>query len=208
MSALALAAWLALLPLPAGAGAPTDQLRAATERVIRVLEDPALQPEARAEERQAAVRAAGVDLLDFAEISRRALGRHWRSLGQAERSEFVGLFREFLERRYLPRIRLYQGEQLRFLNEVVDGDLASVHAQVLRPGGQEVAVLFRLHRAGERWLVFDVAVEGISLVSNYRAQFDQLIQRASYRGLVERLRQRLAEPPPPDASLPDFFRRR
>ena len=187
-----LAGSLVFLPAPVAAGAPTDQLQAAAARVVQILDDPALQGEDRAPERQAAVRAAVTDLLDFTEISRRALGRHWRPLSQAEREEFVGLFRALLDRTYLPQIKLYQGERVQFVGESVDGDFAAVQASVLTRRGQEASVVFRLHRPGERWLIYDIAVEGISLVANYRAQFDQIIQRASYQGLVTRIRQKLA----------------
>ena len=188
-----LVAALALLPGPVGAGAPTDRLRAAAEKVIQILNDPALQAEARAPERQAAVRTAVIDLLDFAEISRRALGRHWRPLSDVERDEFVRLFRALLDRTYLPQIKLYQGEQIQFVGESVDRDFAAVQARVPTRRGQEASVVFRLHRPGERWLIYDVSVEGISLVANYRAQFDQVIQRASYQGLVTRIKQKLAD---------------
>ena len=192
LAMLGLSGLLVLLPGPAGAGAPTDQLRAVAERAIQILGDPALQGEAQAPERQAAVRAAVIDLLDFTEISRRALARHWRPLSEAEREEFVGLFRALLDRTYLPQIKLYQGERVQFVGESVDGDFAAVQASVLTRRGQEASVVFRLHRPGERWLIYDIAVEGISLVANYRAQFDQIIQRASYQGLVTRIRQKLA----------------
>ena len=184
---------LVFLPAPVAAGAPTDQLQAAAARVVQILDDPALQGEGRAPERQAAVHAAVIDLLDFTEISRRALARHWRPLSEAEREEFVGLFRALLDRTYLPQIKLYQGEQVQFVGESVDGDFAAVQARVLTRRGQEASVIFRLHRPGERWLIYDVSVEGISLVANYRAQFDQVIQRASYQGLVTRIKQKLAD---------------
>src|SRR3990172_5958924 len=112
LTILGFAGALALLPGSAGAGAPTEALGAAAEKVTQVLADPALQAEARALERQAAVRGAVIDLLDFAEISRRALARHWRLLGEAEREEFVKLFRALLERTYLAQIKLYQGERI------------------------------------------------------------------------------------------------
>jgi phospholipid transport system substrate-binding protein len=189
---LGLAGTLALLPVPAGAGGPTAELRTAAEKVIQILDDPALKPEAQALERQAAVRAVVIDLFDFAEISRRALARHWRPLSDAEREEFVALFRALLDRTYLPQIKLYQGERIQFVGESVDGEFAAVQARVAVRRGLEAAVLFRLHRTGERWLIYDVSVEGISLVGNYRAQFDQIIQRASYGGLVARMKQKLA----------------
>lgn len=192
LAILGLAGTLALYPMPAGAGGPTDPLRAAAEKVIQILDDPALRSEARALERQAAVREAVIELFDFAEISRHALARHWRALTEPEREEFVGLFRALLDRTYLPQIKLYQGERIQFVGESVDGNFAAVQARVAVRRGLEAAVLFRLHRTGGRWLIYDVSVEGISLVANYRAQFEQIIQRASYGGLVARMKQKLA----------------
>ncbi len=190
---LGLVGFLALLPTPAAAGPPTDTLRATAEKVIQILDDPVLKPEARAVERQAAIRAAVIDLFDFAEIGRRALGRHWRPLSEAEREEFVALFRALLDRTYLPQIKLYQGERIQFVGESVHEDFSAVQARVATRRGQEASVIFRLHRRDERWLIYDVSVEGISLVGNYRAQFDQIIQRASYQGLVTRIKQKLAD---------------
>lgn len=189
---LAVVAALTLLPLPTEAGAPTEELRAATEKVVRLLEDPALKPETRGAEREAAVLAAVVDLFDFTEISRRSLGRHWRGLGEGQRQEFAELFRALLERTYLPKIKLYQGQRVRFVGESVDGELATVQTKFVTRREQEIPVAFRLHLNGGRWLVYDVSVEGISLVSNYRAQFNQIIQRATFEGLLARLREKLA----------------
>src|SRR3972149_368340 len=142
---------------------------------------------------KAAAGGALTALLDFAEIPRRARARHWRLLGEAEREEFVKLFRALLDRTYLPQIKLYQGERIQFVGESVDGDFAAVQARVLTRRGQEASGGFRLHPPGERWRIYDVSVEGISLVANYRAQFDQIIQRASYQGLVTRIKQKLAD---------------
>jgi phospholipid transport system substrate-binding protein len=189
--ALALAA--VLLPVPALAGPPTEDLRAAADRVVRILEDPALREERRALERQAAVREALLELIDFVEISRRSLGRHWRTLSPKQQEEFVALFRELLDRTYLPQIRLYEGERIHFLGESVDGGYGTVQARVVTRRGQEVSVMFRLHRPRDRWLVYDVALEGISLVGNYRSQFNAIMQRGAYPELVSRIRQRLAE---------------
>ena len=158
--------------------------------MTRILEDPALKTNKR--EREARVRAVVSELFDFPEIAMRVLGRHWRPLSQTERAGFIQLFREFLEHIYIPKISLYQGERVRFVGESVDGDFAAVQARVLTRRGQEADVIFRLHRPGERWLIYDVSVEGVSLVANYRSQFDQVIQRSSYQGLVTRIKQKLA----------------
>lgn len=191
---LGLVGTLALLQVSAWANSPTDQLRTALEEVIRILDDPSLKPKAKEQERQAQVRAAVSGLFDFPEIARRALGRHWRPLSQQEREEFVSLFRAFLERIYLPKIVLYHGERVRFLSEAVDGNFGEVRSVLITRQGQEIPVTYRLGQRDGHWLIFDILVEGVSLTANYRSQFNEIIQRASYQELVRRIERKLAEP--------------
>jgi phospholipid transport system substrate-binding protein len=183
---------LALVAGPAAAGEPTTELKGAIDRILAVLEDPALQGEARAPERRAAIRRIADEIFDFEEIARRALARHWRGLSEDQRREFVRLFSDLLERSYMSRIELYSGEPIRYTGERVEGDLASVTTRIITKNGTELPLDYRLHKR-ERWLVYDVAIEGVSLVANYRTQFDKVIQASSYGALVEKLRARVEE---------------
>lgn len=186
-AALVVTVTLVLTALGAAwAGAPTDQLREYTEHVIKVLEDPAL-PE---EDRRAAVRRIAQEVFDVQETARRALGRHWHGRTPAEREEFVQLFADLMESTYISRIDLYGGERLRFVDEKIDGDHAVVRARIVTRGGTEVPVEGRMLRRGERWLVYDVVIEGVSLIANYRSQFDRIIRSSSFDDLVKRLRDR------------------
>ena len=176
----------------ASAGPPTDQLRASIERVIKVLEDPALKAEARAAERRAAVRAVANETFDFRETARRALGRHWQGLSDQDREEFSSLFADVLERAYVTRIEQYSGERIAYAGEALDpgGDIATVRTRFTLKNGSEVPVDYRQVRRGDRWLVYDVSIEGISLVANYRSQFSKVIETSSYAELVKRLKAR------------------
>jgi len=178
----------------AWAGAPTDQLRGRVDRVLRLLEDPQLKPEARAVERRASIRAIVAEIFDFRELSQRALGPHWQGRTPNERDEFIQLFADLLERSYIDKIELYSGaERIQYTGEVLDGDqVATVRTRIVTKQGTEIPVDYRMRRIGDRWLVYDVAIEGVSLVANYRAQFNRIIQRSSYKGLVEQLTARLA----------------
>ena len=178
---------LALLS-PAWAGAPTDTLREYTEAVQKVLDDPALKAEDRRHERRAAVRKLAIEAFDVQETARRALGPHWQQRTPAEREEFVQLFADLLERTYIAKIDLYGGEHLKFTDERIDGENAVVRAKVTTRQGTEVPVEGRMHKRADRWLIYDVAIENISLVANYRAQFDRIIRTSSYAELVKRLR--------------------
>lgn len=177
--------FLASLPV-AWAGPPTDTIREYTEAVQKVLEDPAL----RKEDRRASVRKIAAEAFDVNESARRALGLHWQQRTPAEREEFVQLFGELLERTYIAQIDLYGGERLRFTEEKLDGNLAIVRAKLVTKHGTEVPVEARMNRKGERWLIYDVAIENVSLISNYRSQFDRIIRQNSYPELIKRLRSR------------------
>jgi len=178
------AAALLLAAVPAWAGAPTDNVREYTDAVVKVLEDQSLK----ASDRRAAVRKLAVEAFDVQETARRALGPHWQQRTPSEREEFVGLFADLLERTYIAKIDLYGGERLKFTEEKIDGDIATVRGKVTTKQGTEVPVEARMHKRGERWLIYDVAIENISLISNYRAQFDRIIRTSSYGELVKRLR--------------------
>jgi phospholipid transport system substrate-binding protein len=174
---------------PAWAGAPTDQLRGRVERVLRALEDPELKQEGRLLQRRATIREIAYEIFDFRELSQRALARHWQARTQAERDEFVQLFAELLERTYIRQIEQYSGgERVQFLAESAEGDQATVRTKIVAKAGTEIPVDYRMHRVGERWLVYDVAIEGVSLVSNYRAQFDRIIRSSSYKNLADKLK--------------------
>ena len=170
----------------AAAGQVSDQMRCRIDRVVTILEDPILK--VRPDERRVALRGAATDIFDFTEITRRSLGRHWQAATPAEREELVLLFTALLERSYLGRIEQYTGERIAVVGEALDGELATVRTRLVSKGGTETAVDYRLYRAGDRWMAYDVSVEGVSLVANYRSQFNKIIQASSAQALVKRLR--------------------
>jgi phospholipid transport system substrate-binding protein len=183
-------------PGAAAAGVPTEQLKGAVDRVLKTLEDPALKGDAKTEERRRAIRSVANDIFDWQEIGRRALAQHWRGRTDKEREEFIALFGDLLERSYVSKIEQYGGERIAYTNERVEGHLASVQSTITTKNGTEVPVDYRMVRRGERWLVYDVSVEGVSLVNNYRTQFNKIIQTAGYPELVRRLKTRQEEGAP------------
>jgi phospholipid transport system substrate-binding protein len=195
---IALAAALLVIPFgaaPGWAGPPTDQLRTHVDRALRVLENPELRTEAKVAERRAAIRKIANDIFDFTETTKRSLGRHWQARTPAEREEIAQLFGDLLERSYIGKIELYGGEKIGYLGEVIEGDQATVRTKLVTKQGTEIPVDYRMHRRGDRWLAYDVSIEGVSLVANYRTQFNKIIRGASYQELVRKLQAKLAEPP-------------
>jgi phospholipid transport system substrate-binding protein len=190
---LILAGFLALcLPRAAWAGAPTDQLKAHIDQVIKILENPELKVDGKVKERQSAVKVAN-DIFDFAETAKRSLARHWPGRTDKEREEFVSLFADLLERSYISKIELYGGERIQYAGERIDGDVATVSTKIVTKHGTEIPVDYRMLRRGDRWFVYDFSVEGVSLISNYRTQFNKIIQTSSYGELVKKMRTKQEE---------------
>jgi phospholipid transport system substrate-binding protein len=194
--ALVLALGVALSLVGAGraaAGAPTDQLKGQIDRVLKVLDDPELKKDGRNRERRAAVRKIANDIFDFGETARRSLARHWQGRTPAERDEFVQLFSDLLERSYISKVELYGGEKIQYLGDAVEGEQAKVQTKLLTKSGSEIPIEYRMHRKGDRWLVYDVIIEGVSLVANYRTQFNKIIQTDSYQALIKKMKNKQDE---------------
>jgi phospholipid transport system substrate-binding protein len=153
--------------------------------VVHILEDPALSPA----QRKSEIRAVALEAFDIAEAARRALGAHWPKRTPAERQEFTALFETLLERGYLSRIGEYGGERVQYVGERVDGDYAIVRALIVTRKGTQVPVEARVRRRGDRWRMYDILIENVSLVASYRSQFDRVIRTSSYEELVRRLRE-------------------
>ena len=174
------------------AGAPTDQLRGQVDRVIKILDDPALK--SNPAERREQVRKIAEEIFDYPDTARRALGSHWNARNLQEREEFARLFGDLLDRAYISKIDLYQGEKVKWVGETVTNDDAMVKTTIQTKSGTEVPVDYRMHLRDGRWRVYDVVIEGVSLVSNYRTQFNKIVQTESYDALVQKLKARGASP--------------
>lgn len=172
---------------PASAGPPTDALSGYVDRLFAVLDDPALKDAGRAAERHRTVRALAEQALDFRESARRALGSHWEPRTDVERARFVRLFTDLIDHAYLARLS-HDGERLALDSETISGGEAIVKGRALAKGGGITPVTFSLYQGADGgWRVYDVSFEGMSLVGNYRAQFNKIIRGSSFDELVARL---------------------
>ena len=179
---------LALVTPSAYASTPTQELRGHVDQVIKILQRPDLQGDNKTTERRVAVRQVANDIFDFQETAKRSLGQHWQARTPAEREEFTHLFADLLEHAYISKIDRYSGENVSYVGESVEGDLAMVRTKILTKQGSQVPVDYRMLRQGAGWRVYDVIIEGVSLTANYRSQFNKIIQTASYEDLVAKLK--------------------
>jgi len=180
-------ALILLAMAPMATPSPTEVVQSGIERVAQVVQDyDAGHPDA-AEKRRSEIRRVAGRLFDFPEMARRTLARHWTERTPAEREEFVSLFRDLLERSYIAKLENYSGEQIVYLGETVDGEYATVRSKIVGRGN-EMALAYRLHLVNSRWAVYDVLVEGVSFVGNYRSQFNRIISKGSYEDLIRKLK--------------------
>lgn len=175
------------------AGEPTERIKATTDKLIEIVSNPQLDPPEMAEKRARMIRAAVDEVFDWAAFSQRAMGKHWRKLTPVQKKEFIESFGQLLERTYMDKTRQYSGEKMEFLTEDIEGAYGSVEAEVILKNGAKVAVEYRVMKRNGTWFVYDVYVEGVSLVNNYRVQFNNIITRSSYEELLRRLKSKLDE---------------
>jgi phospholipid transport system substrate-binding protein len=158
-----------------------------TEKVLEILRDPQLKR--KEQERRAKVKELIYERFDFSEMARRSLGSEWRRLSPEQQKKFVRLFTSLLEDAYLDKIESYTGEKVQYGKERQDGDYAEVETKLEDDKtGREVSILYRLRNLNGDWKVYDVVIEDISLVLNYRSQFSRVLARSSVDELLRRMR--------------------
>jgi phospholipid transport system substrate-binding protein len=186
--------FLFMQPVPVAAGVPRDQVRQTVDKLVAILKDPRLKQESRQNERHEELKKLIYQRFDFTEMARRALGPEWRRHSSEEQKEFVKLFTDLLEQAYLKQIESYNDQKVRYLNEREDSSYAQVDTKIVDHKGQEFSVNYRLHNMNGDWKVYDVVVEEISLVNNYRAQFSRVLASSSYQELVHTMKEKTLGP--------------
>lgn len=173
------------------AGPATDQVKGTVDQVTKILTDPTLKGEKKVQERRARVRKVVLERFGFTEMSKRSLGRYWNERTPQERTEFVRLFTDLLERAYIDRVDGYSGEQVVYEGESVDGNYSEVRTKIVSKKSQDVSMTYRLLKHDSNWEVYDVIIENVSLVNNYRTQFSKIIRTSSYEALVKKMQAKL-----------------
>jgi phospholipid transport system substrate-binding protein len=172
------------------AAQPIEEVRSTVDQAIAVLKNPRLKTDERKRERRSQIRQVLIPRFDFAEMAKRSLGADWRRRTPEEQKEFVMLFTDLLENSYIDRIEAYNDEKFVYVREKRDEDFAQVDSKILTGKGEEFSITYKLHLVKGEWKVYDVVLENISLVNNYRSQFTRIITNASYEELVRRLREK------------------
>ena len=191
----ALLALISLLALaaPAAAAEPQQVVKEVIDQVLGILNNPAYAGPAQEQQRHRLTKQLVDQHFDYREMAKRSLGAPWNNLSNAQRDDFVSLFAELLEYSYAGKIERYvQHLRIEYTGQSLENDYAEVRTQVVQPNDR-IPITYRLTNASGDWMVYDVVIDGVGMVSNYRFQFAQVINQSSYNGLVNRLRNRVNE---------------
>jgi phospholipid transport system substrate-binding protein len=173
----------------AQAGEPTEAMRGTINEVLRILADKEFKQPAKANERRQLLEKVVGERFDYQEMSRRSLGASWNNLSDKEKQEFVSLFQTLLVNTYADKVESYSGDGVQYINERTEKDYAEVRTKVLT-GKTEIPLDYRLLNKNSAWHVYDVVVDGVSLVNNYRGQFTKILRTSSYADLIDQLRKK------------------
>lgn len=189
---LVLLAVCVFFPINNGMASPVqDQLKATIDQILEILKDPSLQGEAQVEKRRQSLRQAINDRFSFKKMSQLSLARHWKQRSDDEKKTFVKLFGQLLEQTYISKIEAYSDEKVIYVKEYVKKKKAQIYTKVITDT-IEIPIDYRMYKTkDDSWLVYDLVIEGVSLVGNYRSQFDQILQKDSYEKLVEDLKKKM-----------------
>lgn len=163
------------------------EVKKTVDEVVRIVTDKELKKPQNEKKRRAALKTAISALFDYEEMTKRAMGVHWKGLAAEDKKEITGLFESLLENSYANKIESYNNERIVYLRDNVDHNYAEVKSKIITAKKDEYAVDYRLMNKGGEWKVYDVVIEGVSLVSNYRSQFNRIMNDKGYKELVKKL---------------------
>jgi phospholipid transport system substrate-binding protein len=184
---------LLMFPLNAFAGVPLDTVKANANDVLNALRDPKLQGEAGKKVKEQKIEAAADKLFDYVELSKRTLGLNWNKFTPDQRREFVQLFKSILRDAYVEKITSYTDEQVDFTKEVpLSEDTVEVQSMVIAKTWQ-MPIYYRTIKRENQWRTYDVVIEGVSLINNYRTQFREILGNNPPETLLETLRKKVGK---------------
>ena len=163
-----------------------DQLQIAVDGILKILQSEELKQPEKKDERKQLVLNIVTDMFDFREMARSSLGQSWNTLSPEERDTFVGLFTSLVEQRYIGKIDSYNDQKVIYKKELVKGDNAMVYTAIVDKD-QEIPIIYRLEKNKGKWLIYDLKIENVSLIVNYRRDFDSIIRKEQFAGLVEKI---------------------
>lgn len=174
-------------PNRAVAGVPMEQVRQTADKVLQLLQDSRSKGGSNAPQRREQLRQILATRFDFAEMAKRSLGANWQKGSSAEQQQFIRLFTDHLEKSYIAQIESYAGEKIIYGREAVEQDQAEVETKIVTKKSEHMSVNYKLKADGADWKVYDVVIENVSLVNNFRTQFSRILAKGSFAELIGQL---------------------
>jgi phospholipid transport system substrate-binding protein len=182
-----------VLPHQANAGAPLDALQIRMKSLLDVLRDPSFRALPTQEEKKEKILPVIDEIFDYQELSKRTLSRNWKKLNAEQRQEFTDLFSKLLAVVYIDRLLEYTDEKVIFGNEkMLSKNKAEVQSKIVT-SSKEIPIHYRMILKDDTWRVYDVLIEGVSLIRTYRSQFKKIFAKQGPEGLLEMLREKVAK---------------
>ena len=182
-------------PALALAGEPSDQIKQTSDQLLALVQTPALQGPEKEAERKKQMRSVVDERFDWGAMARSAVGKYWHDFSAAQRTEFTSLFSDLVEKTYMSEVDSYSGEKILYNGDKVDGQYGVVDTVVVTLKGTDVPVSYRVLKKGKAWLVYDINIEGVSLVNNYRSQIGGILNSSTYDKLISRIKAKIETKP-------------
>ena len=179
------------VPSVVPAGEATDSIKDVSDSVLSIISDQTLQTPEMKDKKEQMIMDAVDKAFDWEEFSRRALARHWNKRTDSEKKEFISLFKELIKRTYMEKSGQYSGGKFEFLEEKTDEKYGIVKTQLVSSTGTQTPVDYRIRKKDGSWWVYDIYIEGVSLVGNYRSQFNDILIKSSFDELMKRLKEKI-----------------
>ena len=165
---------------------PMDQLQGSVDEILNILQSEELKVPGKNDERKQLILNVVTDMFDFREMARSSLGKNWKSLSPEEQDKFVGLFTSLIEQRYIGKIDSYDNQKVVYKKQRVKGDKAIIYTDIIDKN-LEIPIDYRLKEKQGKWLIYDLKIENVSLIANYRRDFDSIMRKDKFAGLMEKI---------------------
>ena len=179
---------LAFTAMSLAASSPTDMVRISVDAVLAILDNEQLNYE----DKRSQIGVIVQERFDFRAMSQRTLATNWRKTTDEEKEKFIELFSQLIENSYVGKIESYTNERVDYPGEKVSGRKAVVETLIITSSA-DIPVDYRLYQKGDQWLVYDVIIEGVSLISNYRSSYQEIMKKEGFDGLLAKMRAKIDE---------------
>jgi phospholipid transport system substrate-binding protein len=179
---------MTLASMAFAAGNATESVRTSVDAIIGILKDAGLDKPAKRDK----IRVVIAERFDFRAMSQRTLATNWKKASKEEQQQFIELFAELIQNTYIGRVEAYTNEEVKYPGEKVTNDRAVVDTLIVT-SSKEIPVTYKLYLKGDRWLVYDVNIEGVSLISNYRNSYQEIVKREGLTGLLAKMEEKVKE---------------